>query len=346
MLERPILESKFNFPLVMAPMVGISHRAFRRLARRYLPPSAVSIWPTEMLNSRRIPSQNLGQHPESFKDESESILCPQILCNEEWAIAQSIPKLEAWGAEAIDINMGCPVKKALRHNYGVSLMGDLNYAADVVRMAKSSSTVPISVKLRSGLELDREFLIDFGQALEGAGASWLSLHPRTAAQKRRGTANWELIQVLREHVKIPVIGNGDVQNITDLLQLLEQTSCDAVMVGRALTARPWLFWQLGEELGFSSAFEKEAPRTPKTEAQEMGICLQLLANYIYEDFSPNLAKRRFMFFLRYALAWLDFGNKLYGSCEKAKNLEEIIDILQLFFSKTEPKMISKTLFRQ
>lgn len=348
MLEREILSNHLNFPLFMAPMVGLSHRAFRRLVRSYIPQNAKTLWPTEMLNSRRIPSQHLGQSPESLRDENEDFLCPQILCNEEWAIAASIPKLETWGAHAIDINMGCPVKKALKHNYGVALMGDISYAAQVVAMAKKHSHVPISVKLRTGLSLDLDFLMEFGGALQEAGASWLCLHPRTAVQKRRGVANWELIALLREKLSIPVIGNGDVQNLSDVKNMLKQTNCDAVMVGRALTARPWLFWQLGEDLGFSAPKGREgesAPRDGFSEAQEFSKALKHLVENLFLDFSESLAKRRFMFYLRYSGAWLDFGNQLYGACSKQGTKEELQQCIDHFFSNTKIKMSQTTLLR-
>src|SRR4051794_21153033 len=116
-LKRPVLNA--NFPVCLAPMVGLSHLALRRLVRQYLPEGASTIWPTEMLNSRRLPLEAVGLTPETLRDPDETGLVPQILGNDETAIAQSVKRLREWGAEGIDINMGCPVQKALKHNYGV-----------------------------------------------------------------------------------------------------------------------------------------------------------------------------------------------------------------------------------
>ncbi|UXR65007.1 tRNA-dihydrouridine synthase family protein [Bdellovibrio bacteriovorus] len=148
-LHRPVLGGKVNFPLCLAPMVGLTHVALREVMREYLPSDAYTIWPTEMLNSRRVPGENLETTPETMRSPDENGLVPQILGNEEGPIAESVKRLIEWGAEAIDINMGCPVQKALKHNYGVALMGDPTYAAEVVRMTVKNSTVPVSVKLRA-----------------------------------------------------------------------------------------------------------------------------------------------------------------------------------------------------
>src|SRR5262245_8365908 len=133
-LERPLLNGVVNFPLCLAPMVGLSHVALRHLVKAYLPEGARTIWPTEMLSSWRLPRENVGHTPETFRESDESHLVPQILGNEEEPIAESVRRLVEWGAAGVDVNMGCPVKKALRHNYGVALMGDAEYAAHVVRI--------------------------------------------------------------------------------------------------------------------------------------------------------------------------------------------------------------------
>lgn len=184
-----ILNGKVNFPLCLAPMVGLSHVALRLVVRDYFPADAFTIWPTEMLNSWKIPREDLAKTPEAMRSDREVGLVPQILGNEELFIAQSVKKLVEWGAEGIDINMGCPVQKALRHNYGVALMGDPDYAAEVVRMTVRNSQVPVSVKLRAGKQGDFEFLSRFVGGLEKAGASWISLHPRSAEQKRQDKAD-------------------------------------------------------------------------------------------------------------------------------------------------------------
>lgn len=346
-------------------MVGLSHVALRSVVREYLPEGAITPWPTEMLNSRRLPSESFQLVPEVLRSDDETHLVPQILGNEEEPIRLSVKRLEnEWRASGIDINMGCPVKKALSHNYGVSLMGDSSYAADVVRMTVRHTALPVSVKLRAGSKMPQkqgfsdlihdgtvrsevagiEFLLKFANGLVDAGAESLTLHPRTAEQKRRGLADWDQIRILRENVPTAVVGNGDVQTAADVFRMIDATKCDAVMVGRALTARPWLLWQVGRELGFRDpvAFAgQEPPSTPEEEGSEFGrVALRLIDRL--EKYHPPLEKahwsdelllRKFRFFLKNAAPWLQFGHKLEASVSKAKSLGEARVIVTQFFQQ-------------
>lgn len=355
-LIRPILNDTVNFPLCLAPMVGLTHVALRLTVRQYLPAGAKTIWPTEMLNSRRLPKEDLTLTPETLRAASESELVPQILGNEEKPIADSVKKLvQEWGAEGIDINMGCPVQKALKHNYGVALMGDPEYAARIVEMTVKNSTVPVSVKLRAapqpgqnGVEADFTYLENFVKGLRDAGASWVCLHPRTAAQKRRGVADWSQIRSLREAIDLPVIGNGDVQTAEDALLMLRETGCDMAMAGRALAARPWMMWQFGELLGFPPPVGREgekAPQGPQQEGAEYGRALLALIESCGQYFREDLALRKIRFHVRTTEVWLDFGQSLIGVCAKAKSLQEMQASVAEFF-QAPIEMCARTDLRQ
>ncbi|PWU18287.1 MAG: nitrogen fixation protein NifR [Bdellovibrio sp.] len=348
---RPLLGGKVNFPLTLAPMVGLSHVVLRQLIRAYLPTGAVTFWPTEMLNSRKIPHEKLGHTPETLRGHGESELVPQILGNDESSIQRSVEKLVDWGAEAIDINMGCPVTKALRHNYGVALMGDPSYAAEVVRLTVRHSPIPVSVKLRAiERQTSSQHLIDFVRPLFEEGASWVTLHPRTAAQKRRGWADWSQIRELREGVSGPVVGNGDIQTCEDVLAMMRETSCDAVMAGRALAARPWMMWQLGERLGWPPppGVRGFAPQTPEEEGREYGVNLQRFldcAGKFFLPFGEDLVLRKFRFYLRTTAVWLPFGQTLVSISTRGKSVAEIREGLREFFS-APVEMSPRTELRQ
>jgi nifR3 family TIM-barrel protein len=336
-----------NFPVALAPMVGLSHVALRMMVRRYLPANAKTFWPTEMLSSWRLEKEQVGSTPETFRHAQENGLCPQILGNEEIPIRTAVQRLADWGAEAIDINMGCPVRKALKHNYGVALMGDADYAAKVVDMTVRNSKLPVSVKLRAGMQNDREYLLKFTKGLAEAGAAWVTLHPRVAADKRRGRADWSQIQFLQNELPIPVIGNGDVQTVDDVFAMLEQTDCSGVMVGRALTARPWLLWQVGKKMGFENppGFEGEPPTTPLEEGAEYGRALNHFTETLREYFSEEDGMKRLKFFVRVSMVWLEFGQTLWANIAACKTYDEALAAAERFFSMPQ-RMTGKTQLRE
>lgn len=334
-----------NFPFTLAPMVGLSHVVLREVVRDYLPANAKTIWPTEMLNSRRLPYQKVGSTPETLMSERDELIVPQILGNERSFIEQSVRRLEALGIRGLDINMGCPVQKALKHNYGVALMGDPEYAASVVKMASESTELPVTVKLRVGFHKDQDHFYSFCDGLIRAGAKLLTLHPRTAAQKRRGNADWEQIRLLKERSSIPIVGNGDIQTYKDALQMFEETSCDAVMIGRALTVRPWIFWQLAEELGFQSPLGKEgfkAPRSQEEEAREYGKVIARYCELCFHYFEVPYALRKIKFYLRVSSPWLNFGHSLTKQLGKCRELEEFLEVTEKFFDSDSLRLSEYT----
>jgi tRNA-dihydrouridine synthase len=259
-----------------------------------------------------------------------------------------VRRLVEWGAVGIDINMGCPVTKALRHNYGVALMGDPAYAAEVVRMTVRHAGVPVSVKLRAGLQNDLDFLLRFTRGLEDAGAAWITLHPRVGAQKRRGSADWSQIARVRESLSIPVVGNGDVQTADDVFAMHEATGCDAVMVGRALAARPWLLWQVGERLGWRAPVlhaDRVAPRTPDEEGREYGRALEKFVAALEAHFTFEDGFKRLKFHLRMTAGWLEFGHALQAATSRAKSYAEARETIYRFF-ETPQRMFAKTQLRE
>jgi len=335
---------QINFPVLLAPMVGLSHVAFRALVRSYLPRGCSTLLFTEMLSSRRLPSERVGSTPQTYRAAGESDLVPQLLANEERFIRESLRKLEAISPAGIDINMGCPVKQALSHNWGVALMGDIGYAAGVVADARRCTGLPLSVKMRSGLSENLPYLLDFVQAMEGSGADWVTLHPRTQSQGRRGRASWETIARARDAVQIPLVGNGDIQTEADIWQILEATGCDGVMVARAATARPWIFWQIGETLGFPPPPGREGelpPRTPEEEGWEFRRALLFFLDQLERWFVPSEGMKRLRFFLAWSHKWLPFGHHLWAETTRVQDLPSARRAVERFF-ETRHRMLPRT----
>lgn len=328
-------------------MVGLSHVALRVTARSYLPEGARNLLFTEMLSSRRLPTERMGDRPETACLPDETNLVPQLLGNEERFIAGSLEKLEFMQPAAVDINMGCPVTQALKHNWGVALMGDPRYAEEVVRTTVKHSRWPVSVKLRTGLNDDLEYLLDFCRMLEAAGAAWITLHPRTASQHRRGSANWDYIARARDTVSIPVIGNGDVQTADDALDLVRRTGCDGVMIGRAAVARPWIFWQIGQKLGLpppSRHAGEEAPADGFAEGREFHRAFERFVAVAEPRFPARDLRKRVNFFLHWGARWLDFGHELWRRVSSAQDIDETRARAARFFEKPQ-RMTERTVLR-
>ena len=324
---------RVDFPCFLAPMVGLSHTALRQTVSAYLPDGHGSLLFTEMLSSRRLPTERIGDRPETAFVEHETLV-PQLLANEERFIAASLRKLERM-SPAVDINMGCPVSKALKHNWGVALMGDPSYAEEVVRLTVKHSRWPVSVKLRTGLSDDPGYLVEFACMLEQAGAAWLTIHPRIAAQGRRGNPRWEYIARVRDAVRVPVIGNGDVQTADDALALLRETGCDGVMIGRASAARPWVYWQIAEALGLPPPAGRERDAAPShgfAEGMEYARALGLFIDVCERTFSPADAIKRLKFFVHWGGRWLDFGHELWRRMTNIRALDDARMVTRDFFS--------------
>jgi tRNA-dihydrouridine synthase B len=331
---------RVDFPVIFAPMAGLSHVALRQVIRSYLPGGVSALLFTEMLSTRLLPREEVGNTPQTRVAPGEDDLIPQLLGNDEELIAKSLEKLEAIQPAGIDINMGCPVSKVLRHNWGVALMGDIRYAEQVVQQTRRLTRRPLSVKMRTGLNDDPEYLVDFACMLEEAGADWITLHPRIQANHRRGKANWEYIARVREAVQIPVVGNGDVQEAQDILKMRSETACDGVMVARASTARPWIFWQVGETLGLPPPAGRQndsAPRTPEEEGREyyralIRFCDELETRFVGEEQLPRLR-----LFLAWSHKWLFFGHYLSTRINRCADLPSARQVITGFFS--EPKTL-------
>ncbi|MBY0275203.1 tRNA-dihydrouridine synthase family protein [Candidatus Binatia bacterium] len=324
-------------------MVGLSHVALRQTVASYLPHGSETLLFTEMLSSRRLPTERIGDRPETTFAEHERLV-PQLLANEERFIAASLDKLAKMRPAAIDINMGCPVSKALKHNWGVALMGDPSYAEEVVRLTVKHSPWPVSVKLRTGLSDDPDYLVDFARMLESAGAAWLTIHPRIASQQRRGNPRWEYIARVRDAVRIPVVGNGDVQTAADAIALLRATGCDGVMIGRASVARPWIHWQIAEALGLPPPPGREGAAAPSdgfAEGAEYARALGCFLDVCERSFQPDDALKRLKFFVHWGGRWLDFGHELWRRMTNVRSLDDARTITREFFAVPQ-RMTART----
>jgi tRNA-dihydrouridine synthase B len=244
---------KISRPYILAPMAGVSQMPFRRLALRY----GAGLAPTELISSKGLVFENYRTRSYlTYDAKVERPFCVQLFGGESESMAVAAEKAQAMGAQIIDINMGCPVKKVTKTNAGSALLCDIHRAVDIVTAMQRATgyKIPITAKIRSGFTSENLNYIEVGRALADVGVAAIALHARTRAQGYSGHANWDHIARLKDAVKIPVIGNGDIHNAADATRMFKQTGCDAVMIGRAALGNPWIFQTLdGEEKKVSGA---------------------------------------------------------------------------------------------
>lgn len=228
-------------PLILAPMAGITDRYFRLILKRI---GGVGLVTMEFVSSEAITRGNERTRDMMRFSEEERPLAIQIYGSRPDRMAEAAEFVEALGADIVDINMGCPANKVLKGCAGAALMGDLGLARDIVRTVRRRVRVPVTVKFRVGLDDARVNYLELGEICEGEGIDAVALHARTARQMFSGSADWDRIRRLKERMRIPVSGNGDVETAQDALALWGATGCDGVMVGRAAIKNPWLFRQI------------------------------------------------------------------------------------------------------
>jgi tRNA-dihydrouridine synthase B len=243
-------------PYILAPMAGVSEKPFRVLAFRM----GAALCPTELVSAQGL--MRINQRTLRYLRHDPNVERPyslQLFGGEPDAMAKAAVIGKEWGAQIIDINMGCPVKKVTKSGAGSALLCDPSRAAQIVTMIREATGLPVTAKIRSGWDAQHRNYLEMAQTLEDAGCAALAVHPRTRAQGYSGSADWSVIADLKRHIrKMPIIGNGDVKTVADARRMQETTGCDFVMIGRGALGNPWLFREL---LGGPPATTEERCRT-------------------------------------------------------------------------------------
>lgn len=227
-----------RFPLVLAPMAGVSEAPFRQLCRRFGADVVMSEFLSSEALRRRIDRVLAG----AAFDDVERPIGIQIYGADPAAMAEAAALVaEHYRPEFIDINFGCPVKKVVKRNGGSGCLKDLDLVERVIRAVVGATSLPVTVKTRSGWNEETRDAVGIALRMQDAGAAAFTLHARTRSQMFRGQADWDEIARVVAALEIPVIGNGDLDTPEDILGMKSQTGCAAVMVGRGSFGNPWLF---------------------------------------------------------------------------------------------------------
>ena len=236
---------ELNNNIILGPMAGFTDRPFRIICEKYNPGLTV----TEMVSSKGL----------FYNDEKTSLLMNtkgekrpvaiQIFGSDTDAIKYAVEYINKNNlSEIIDINMGCPAPKVVKNGDGSKLMLDIKKVESITKAAVQNSNIPITVKIRKGWDNEHINAVEVAEAIEQAGASAITIHGRTRSEFYTGKADWNIIKQVKESVKIPVIGNGDIKTPEDAKEIFKLTNCDGIMISRASLGNPWIFEQIQEYL--------------------------------------------------------------------------------------------------
>ena len=268
-----------DVPVVLAPMAGVTNMAFRRLCREY----GIGLYVTEMITTRALVERNDVTMRLIRHHESETPRSIQLYGVDPKYTGEAARIIAAENhADHIDLNFGCPVPKVTRKGGGSALPWKSDLFRDIVKAAvDGAGDVPVTVKIRKGIDDDHLTYLEAAKTAESVGAAAVSLHARTLEQSYSGHADWSSIARLKEHIEsIPVLGNGDIWSAEDAIRMVDETGCDGVVVGRGCLGRPWLFGELARAFGNEDAPIVDA--TLSFVAQAFRRHAELLVDF-YED---------------------------------------------------------------
>lgn len=309
--------------VVLAPMAGVTDKAFRLIAREH----GCGLIYTEMISAKALTYKNIRTKALLDLTGEEQPIAVQLFGSEPETMADAARIAVGEGAQILDINMGCPVPKVVKNGEGSALLNNKDVAYRIVRAMAKAVKVPITVKIRAGWNQEDINAVDFAKKMEEAGASAVAVHGRTREQFYAGQADWEIIKRVRDNVEIPVIGNGDIWTPQDAQEMLNATGCDAVMLGRGVLGNPWLIsrvrrYQQGEEVSPPTLQEKikgaikHLDLTIKLKGEVMGV----------REMRKHLA---------WYLKGLPYTAPLKEMIYKAVTREDIIDLLKGYAEKQE-----------
>jgi nifR3 family TIM-barrel protein len=309
-----------DVPVVLAPMAGITNTAFRRLCREY----GAGLYVSEMITSRAL----VERTPESMRlirhHESETPRSIQLYGVDPGTIRDAVTMLVAEDrADHIDLNFGCPVPKVTRKGGGAALPWKLDLFREIVEAAvDAAGPLPLTIKMRKGIDADHLTYLEAGRIAEGAGVASIALHARTASEFYSGHADWSAIAKLKETVTtVPVLGNGDIWSAEDALRMVAETGADGVVVGRGCLGKPWLFGDL------AAAFTEGVVKAEPT-LGEVAAAFRRHAELLVEFFDSeeracrDIRKHVAWYFKGYAV-----GGELRAALAMSASLAEIDELL-------------------
>jgi tRNA-dihydrouridine synthase B len=303
---------------ILAPMAGITDTVFRRFVKRL---GGCGLIMTEFVSSEGMLRQNLRTKRYLYYRDEERPISAQIFGAEPDRLAEAARMIEDLGFDLVDLNLGCPAKKVIKCG-GSGLLRDLPLLGRILAGIRAAVTIPFTIKIRAGWNEEEIVAVEVARLAEQAGVEAIAVHPRTRVQGFSGRANWEIIRQVKEAVRIPVIGNGDVVAPRDARNLFAQTGCDAVMIGRAAATNPWIFRQMDE-------YFRTGTYAEPTEADRYRLIRTYYAMLVAEETPGTLGK------MKQFAGWFTHGVRngaeLRRSVHSARDAHEVLERVDRFF---------------
>lgn len=325
-------------PLVLAPMEDVTNLPFRLIAKRIGNPGLMF---TEFVSAMAIHYNAAKTFRKLMIHEDERPLGIQIFGGDPAIMAETARVAEAHGADIVDINMGCWVPKVCKTGSGAALLKDPVIATSIVEAVVKAVKVPVTVKVRAGWDYSLFAAPELAKRFEGVGAQMLTLHARFAKQGFEGEADWRLIQQIRDHIHIPLVGNGDVKTPEDAVRMMRETGCNGVMVGRAAISNPWAL----ERIRAGLVGEPIPPEPTLQDRVETAIDhLNLMVAFIEEhdsqpqskwsseEYAVRQLRGQIPMYIKGAPGAAQIREKLTHATSKSM----VIDILRSFVEPNEP----------
>src|ERR1041385_7312869 len=271
---------------VVAPMAGVTDTVFRRFIRNLGGCGLIMTEFTSADGVLRAKDKKAKRYLQFYKDEHP--ISAQLFGSDPQVMADAARIVEDLDFDLVDLNLGCPAKKVVKCNGGSGLLRDLPRIAEIFKAVRSAVTIPFTVKFRAGWNDEEIVCVELAKMAEDCGLCAVALHARTREQGYSGNARWEWIGGIKDAVKIPVIGNGDIRSPEDACAMVTQTGCDAVMIGRTAPSNPWIFRQIEQYCGGIDHVGTGAPTCPAEHT--FGDPDELTLGRTAEDSRPHLVR--------------------------------------------------------
>lgn len=303
--------------LVLGPMAGVTDLPFRLLCKE----QGAGLLCMEMVSAKGIMYNNKNTRFLLTIDEREHPVSLQLFGSDADIISEQAKRIEELPFDILDINMGCPVPKVVNNGDGSALMKNPVLAGEIIEKTAKAIQKPVTVKIRKGFDEDHINAVELAHIAEESGAAAVAVHGRTREQYYSGQADWEIIRKVKEAVRIPVIGNGDVRSPEDAIRMRKETGCDGIMIARGAQGNPWIFQQILH-------YEKTGEYLPKPEPEEVVAVILRHAKMQMEFKGEYTGMRE----IRKHAAWYTAGYKnsakLRGKINETETYEELAELLK------------------